>query len=564
MREKLPQGEAPGRESQPMTGKRVALLVIAVLGAALACGTAHGASGTWESEDSSFTVKTKPPFDPRVVLELLYNNRPDSALALTKLYQKANPKDPYPLLLEAKLLRDRLNDEDNDKDLIRQSTSPIHAVLDRAIALSNEALERDIKDNVQYYFRGYCWLSKAQLHVLTKSFWSAARASSRGKADLERYLEKSPDDPDAQGALGAYLYFADALPGFVKIIAKLLLLPDGDRERGLAMMQYAATHQGVFSTDWGFVLAAVDLVFEGNFEEGSDELVGLLDRYPCYTRLAEPLAVVETLYPARTTELFTVVESAIGDHVEVGEQYADWNLIRRLQLLQAFTDSYFGRPDEAVAQYTALIEAPPPHPDWIVPLALLNRGYLHQKTAKTDEARNAFETVRKNKLWNVYHPAAEAMLESTNGPMKTIDVPDLDFVKRIYAGELDDASRMLESYREVHGQDVLCEFYTGDLKALTGDFTSARTAYERALSCDARGGEQIFQMYAAARLAELAGADGRYSEARALLKRGQRYCHANYLLDFLLESRQRYYQLVGAGKLDAKPALLVRNRTPAP
>lgn len=539
-------------------------MVIVLSAPGLVGGTARGGPGSHRDEDTTLSVETKPPFDPRRVLDLLYINRADSALALTQFYQKANARDPYPLLLEAKVLRDRLNDEDNNKDLIRQSTPPIHAVLDRAIALSDEALERDVKDFGQYYYRGYGWLSKAQLYVLTKSYWGAARASSRGKADLERYLDKYPDDADAQGALGAYLYFADAIPGFVKIFAKLLFLPGGDREKGLDMMRYAATHEGVFSADWQFVLAAVDLVFEGHFEKGSDEFVDLLERYPYYTRLAEPIAVVATFYPARTRELFTVVDAAIDRHLALGEQFADWNLVKRLQLIQAFTESYFGRPQEAVARYAALIEAPPRNPDWVLPIALLNRGYLQQKTGNTDEASKAFDTVRTSGQTAFYRRAAEAMRESIDGPVKTIDPADLDFVRRIYEGEFDDASRMLERYKETYGEDALYEFYTGDLEMLTGDFTPARSAYERALSCDARGGEQIYQMYSAVRLAELAGTDGRYSEARALLKRAQGYCHANYLLDFLIESRQRFYQLVDAGKLDAKPSVLVRNRTRDP
>jgi tetratricopeptide (TPR) repeat protein len=547
-----------------MTRKRIALLAIAVLAAGLAVGTARGAPRAWEFGDSSFIVETRPPFDPRGILELLYDNRPDSALALTRRYQKASPKDPYPLLLEAKLLRDRVNDEDNNKELIRRSTSPIHDVLDSAIALSDEALERDVNDYEQYYFRGFSWLSKAQLYVLTKNWWSAARASSHGKADLERFLEKYPDDPDAQGALGAYLYFADTLPGFVKFLARLILLPGGDRERGLAMMQYASSHDGVFSTDWRFVLAAIDLVFEGNFEKGTDGLVSLLEEYPYYTRLAEAVAVVETLYPGRTRELFKIVDTAIGNHIGLGEEYVDWNLIKRLQLVQTFTEGYFGRPMEAVGHYTALIAAPPLHPDWVVPIALLNRGFLQQKMGETDEARKAFDSVRKNETWTVYHPAADAMFASTRRPMKTIDAADLDFVQLLYDGEFEGASRLLERYKATRGEDALYEFYSGDLEALTGNFTPAKEIYERALSCDARGGEQIYQMYSAMRLAELAGSAGRYSEARGLLKRAARYCHANYLLDFLIESRQRYYELIDEGKLDAKPGLFVRRRASEP
>lgn len=510
----------------------------------------------WESE--MYAAEPKAPFNPRGILNLVYANRPDSALSILDSFRRSNPKDPHVLVLKAKVLRERLNDEDNNKDLIRRSAEPIHAVLDTAIALSNEALGRDLRDHKHYYYRGYAWLSKAQLYVLTKSYWSAGRAASRGKNDLERYLDEYPEDPDAKGTLGAYYYFADAIPGFAKIVAKLLFIPGGDREKGLELLRYSTTHEGVMSADWKFVMAAIDLVFEGNFERGVAEFAELLEAYPNYTRLAEPLAVVAPLYLGRAQELRNIGAAAVDSHLAFQGTSIDWNLVKRMRLIQAFTDSYLIRPAGGVEEYDMLIRDPPRHPDWVLPIALLNRAYLRQKEGHADEAEKVFAAVRSNGSMTTYHRVADTMRESIGKPMKTIDLTELDFTRKIYEGDLADAARSLEAWKTTHGEDFLSDFYTGDIEALRGDLPAARRAYERALARQAYGGDQIYQTLSSARIAEILGSEGRYADAEEYLKRAQEYCHANYLLDFLFEARQRYYQLLESGKLEAKPSLLAR------
>ncbi len=511
-----------------------------------------------ETGELSNSVEPRTPFNPRMILELLYINRPDSALAVLESFHRANIRDPYPLLLKAKVLRERINDEDHNRENIRRSTDPIHAVLDSAIAISDEALERDVKDYKHYYYRGYGWLSKAQLYVLTRGFWSAGRAASRGKDDLEKYLEKYPDDADARGALGAYYYFADAIPGFVKIVAKLLLIPGGDREKGLDMMRFAATHDGAFSTDWRFVMAAVDLVFEGHFERGTEELIELLRQYPCYTRLAEPIAVVAPLYPGRICEIDSLVESAVDMQLSFDDGHVDWNLVKRIRVMQAFTESYFGSPREAVERYTTLINDPPEYPDWVLAIALLNRGYLLQRQGAKDDANRAFDAVRSDERMKRYHHSAETMRSSVDGSIKTVDPADFAFVPRIYEGDLEESRRSLARWKQAHGEGAIFDFYSGEIEALGGNFEQARRAYDRALTRNAAGGEQVYQTLAAVRIAELLGAEGKYSEARESLGRAAEYCHANYLLDFLIEARSRFYELVDHGKIDAKPSLLSR------
>ncbi|UCH84400.1 MAG: tetratricopeptide repeat protein, partial [Candidatus Latescibacterota bacterium] len=472
-------------------------------------------------------------FDPRTVINLIYAGRSDSALTFMESCARDHPEDPFVLLIKAKVLREKLNDEDNNKEKIRTGAEPIHDVISRAIDLCDEALGQSQPDPRFHFYRGYGWLGKAQLYVLTRSYWSAGRAASRGKSDLERYLEAYPDDPDAQGMLGAYLYFADAIPGFIKIMAKLLFIPGGDRDKGFDMLEYGATNDGLFSEDYRMILAAIDMVFEGKFEEGSEQFISLSEQYPYYTRLVEPISVVVPFSPLTIHEFGRIEARAIADYLSVADPSRDWSIVQRLRLNRAFTEMYFGSPAGAMNAFTVLIETPPEHPDWFLPIAMLNLGYFHQKTGEKKKARVAFESVKSNSDMSYYHDVAETMMESLDEPVKIVHLDDLEFIRQIYQDRPDSADVGLQNYRNTYGEDALYFFYEGDNNVFRQNYLAARHNFERALECREFGGDQIYQMFAALRLAEISGMEGRFGQAREHLDQAKKYCYANYLINFM-------------------------------
>ncbi|MEJ2722903.1 MAG: hypothetical protein P8181_17460, partial [bacterium] len=114
-----------------------------------------GVSGAAPGSDDPPT----PPFvtgafDPYRVIHLIYAGRVDSALSVVEAFEREIPGDPFVLLIKAKVLRERLNDEDNDKDSIKRGTEPIHAVIDRAVEMCDDALDRPDPEPRFYFYRG--------------------------------------------------------------------------------------------------------------------------------------------------------------------------------------------------------------------------------------------------------------------------------------------------------------------------------------------------------------------------------------------------------------------------
>jgi tetratricopeptide (TPR) repeat protein len=461
-------------------------------------------------------------------------------------------------LLRARSLRDYLDDEDDNKKLVAADAAAMAAQLDTAIALCDETLKSEAADPIYLYYRGRAQLGKAQVNVLSRSYWSAGRNARKAKNDLEEFLKHAPDNGDAQGDLGAFLYFADTLPGVIKFVSKLLFFPTGDRDRGLEMIHFAASNPGVFRLDYQIGVAAIDLLFEGYLEQGAIAMRALVDEHPGYTRLVEPFGVLSPLDPLNIREHQRLEDDVLATRLDMTGAWMDWSLIKRIQLHRAYADMYFRSPSEALDQFTKFIDDPEERPDWALPLALINRGQLYAKSGRTDEALAAFERVLAIDTMSHFHDRAVQMPKSLEKPWKTIDLDDLDFIATIYDGDLEAAGAGLKEYGRLYGRDVIFYFYLGELEVFAQDFRAAQRAYETCLRAEIEGGDQSYQMYAALRLAEISGLQNRYKEAKEYVEKARGFIHVGYLVDFMIHSRQRYYELLENGTLDTPPTLLLK------
>lgn len=497
--------------------------------------------------------------DAAAMMDLICLGRPDSVLTLLDTEEGGRSPDALAELLIARALRDQLSDEDDDKGRIERDAQPILEHLERAIALCDKSLEHASPDPRYYYYRGRAYLGKAQIHTLTRSYWGAGRSASHAKHDLEKFLETEPNHPDAQGDLGAFLYFADTLPGIVKFLGKLLFIPGGNRERGLQMLEYAATHDGAFSSDYQVALAAIYLIFEGRFEEGAVAMEQMIERYPDYSRLVEPYGVLAPLYPTRLRQFQRLEDSVIARHLGRGSDLVDWSLVKRIQLHRSYNNMFFGHPQRALFELSSLVEKPTPRPDWMLPLAMINLGHLEAKRGDTGKARALFEQVKETDTMNHFHDLAGDLLDSFGKPWKRIELADLDFIASIYDGSLQVAREGLAAYDAKYGRDPLYYFYLGETELFAQNFVAAAQAYGACLAVKVGGGDQSYQLFAATRLGEIHGHEHRYETACRYFDQAKQYTHAGYLFDFMLNSRKHYYELLRDGTIEQQPTLLLQS-----
>jgi tetratricopeptide (TPR) repeat protein len=496
------------------------------------------------------------------ILDLLYLGQSKQAISLAESYIEVNPNDPLPRLMMARTLRELLPEQDDNKELIKENAYPIHERLDEAIDLCERGLKLNDGDMRLRFYRGWAWMFKAQLHALGGSYWSAGRAAAKGNKDLEKYISNNPDDPDAKGILGTFLYFADTLPSVVKIIKTLFLIPGGDREKGLEYLRFACTRGGLLQTDHQIVLGAIYTIFEGRFEEGVNVFTSLLDRHPDYLRLVEPLAIVRTFYPGKIQYLQNIEQNAIARSRTSADAGIHAETIQRLRYHRSYANMFFESPSHAIAEFSSLIAEAPGRPDWLVPLSLVNLGCLYANSGQKDKAKEAFRQVLQNEEMERFHDIASDMVKTKDAMEEPLLAGDGSFIHNIYFMKPASAESALRSYQREKGSTVLYEFYRGETMLLSGSYEAAARHYQNALDLEVPVYSQAYQMLAAVRIAEIKGMEGDYKAARHYLDEGLDYYHKEFLIDMLIEGRKRFYERLEKGELEVNPSVLIANPSP--
>ena len=124
----------------------------------------------------------------------------------------------------------------------------------------------------------------------------AARAAGTIRSALERALVLDPTLQDARFGIGLYRYVADVVPTTLKILRWLLLMPGGDRARGLREMLDAREQGLLLSGEADYQLHWLYLWYEHQPERALDLLRHLDQRYPTNPLFLQRIAEVQRDY----------------------------------------------------------------------------------------------------------------------------------------------------------------------------------------------------------------------------------------------------------------------------
>ena len=200
------------------------------------------------------------------VFDRIFAGRPSDALALIDSIREISGEDPLLVLLSVRARRERLTIDDENKDKVSSDIDPLLADLDAVIRTCDERIESDPDDTSALLYRGVAWMNKSQLRSFARQWWTAGRDARRGRRDLERYLDRHPDNPLAGGTLGAFLYFASTIPSVFKFVSRILMMPAGDRREGLDRIESAAAAPGAYAPEFETLFRTILLFFEGGHD----------------------------------------------------------------------------------------------------------------------------------------------------------------------------------------------------------------------------------------------------------------------------------------------------------
>jgi hypothetical protein len=168
--------------------------------------------------------------------------------------------------------------------------------VDAAIAATETWTTREPRRAEAWFYRGGAYGARVQWRVLRGQHIGAARDGNRAKQALERALDLDPDLHDAHFGIGLYHYYADVAPAAAKVLRWLLLLPGGDRERGLQEMLTARGRGALMRSEADYQLHVLYLWYEKQPLRALELLADLRARHPRNPLFPQLAAEIQDVY----------------------------------------------------------------------------------------------------------------------------------------------------------------------------------------------------------------------------------------------------------------------------
>jgi tetratricopeptide (TPR) repeat protein len=155
------------------------------------------------------------------------------------------------------------------------------AAMDQVVARSEHRLRRNPKDLDGLFFKTGAFAFRARVHTYRDRWLKAAQDGRRALSNLRELHRRQPQNDDLYFGLGLFDYLVDAVPRehrFLGVFARMFAR--GDRQRGLAELERAATRGRFVQAEARFALYQVHYIFEKNPQKALENLAWLRQRYP--------------------------------------------------------------------------------------------------------------------------------------------------------------------------------------------------------------------------------------------------------------------------------------------
>jgi hypothetical protein len=285
------------------------------------------------------------------------------------------------LVLEATRLlwRIQMDPEDRSRD------AAFDTAVTAAIAEAQAWTAREPRQAEAWFYLGGAYGARVQWRVLRQERLGAARDGREVKNALDRTLALAPGLVDAQFGLGLYEYYADIAPTAAKLLRVLMMLPGGDRARGLARMQQTRHAGQLLADEAAFQLHVVYFWYENRAADALALLGELVQRHPRNPYFRRAIAEAETVYLH-----------------DASAALASWRELARLADTNAVNEGALARPDAhlgyalaldalgdtdiALAELTRLRTSAPLAPWGITNRIALALGRVHDRLGQRAEA----------------------------------------------------------------------------------------------------------------------------------------------------------------------------------
>jgi len=165
-----------------------------------------------------------------------------------------------------------------------------------AVKAAEAWTERDPGNAESWFYLAGAYAPLVQWQVLRGERLGAARNANRIREALERALSLDPTLDDAHFGIGIYQYYAGVASAGAKVLRWLLLLPGGDRVKGLEAIDRTRKTGSLLRAEADFQRYIIDIWYEHKPAEAIAILKSLDARYPANPIFLQRLAELYDTY----------------------------------------------------------------------------------------------------------------------------------------------------------------------------------------------------------------------------------------------------------------------------
>lgn len=165
-----------------------------------------------------------------------------------------------------------------------------------AVSSAETWTKREPGNAESWFYLASAYAPLVQWQVLRGERLGAARNGNRVREALQATLRLDPALSDAHFGVGVYEYYADVAPAAAKMFRWLLLLPGGDRARGLAAIDETRRNGSLLRAEADFQRYVIDIWYEHQPQEAMAILKSLDARYPSNPLFLQRLAEMYDQY----------------------------------------------------------------------------------------------------------------------------------------------------------------------------------------------------------------------------------------------------------------------------
>jgi tetratricopeptide (TPR) repeat protein len=258
----------------------------------------------------------------------------------------------------------------------------------RSLTDNAEARLRQVPEEADLLlFLGMAWGSKAMIDGALGNYFSAYEAIKQTKSYLDACLVRQPNRFDAYYGLGLYDYTLSRVAWFYRPLVGLLL-PPGDRERGLRELTLASERGAATRMLAKLALLQTYTGIEKTFEKALPLANELLRRFPGNPELYFQAALVYS-------ELGRFPEALeVGRRIRGNLDLSRYHFTREMlpRYLQLMGKIYMDRGDypTALSFFRQAIEQPTARYAWVTAWAWTRTGMIHDLLGKRMEAERSY------------------------------------------------------------------------------------------------------------------------------------------------------------------------------